>query len=256
MLIIRLIFPVAKDAVKKSRPFAFWAAAFANAFVVITFVTANRLTASANAVLLQYSSPIWVALFAWWVLKERPRWEHWGALALVITGMLIFFRDGLGAGTLLGDGIAVVSGICVGFHVVFLRMSKDGNTRDILLMSHVIAAVLSIPFVFMHPPELTLPSVMPILFMGIIQQGVASLFFAYGIKRVSANKAALTSTVEPLCNPVWVFLVLGEQPSISAYIGGFLILVAVLSSTIIGNQRRLKEQHEFAAGRSGRRSLE
>ena len=241
ILAVRFLFPAPQSAPKTTFNASFWISAFANAFVVITFVTANRLTASANAVLLQYSSPIWTVLLAWVVIKERPRWEQWGALALVFGGMFIFFREGLGAGTLLGDGVAVLSGICVATHVVFLRMSKDGNPRDILLASHIIAFVISLPFIFLHPPEMTVSSVWPILFMGVIQQGAASLFFAYGIKRVNAIQAILTSTVEPLCNPLWVFVVLGEKPSSSAFVGGALILTAVLSSSIIGAKRKQRE---------------
>ena len=241
LVIVRLFFPSpktgAKTSAKNTLRFPFWASAFAHAFMVITFVIANRLTTSANAVLLQYSAPMWAALLAWWILKERPRWENWGALVLVVGGLLIFFRDGLASGALAGNILGVVSGVFIGIHVVFLRMSKDGNPRDVLLMSHTIAAVISIPFVFLHPPELSLSSVMPILFMGIIQQGLASLFFAYGIKRVSASKAVLTSTVEPIMNPVWVLLVIGQQPSVSAIIGGGIILLAVVSSSIIGAKR-------------------
>ena len=241
LILVRFIFPVPKNTVKKSSTFAFWASAFAHAFMVITFVSANTLTAAANAVLLQYSSPIWTALLAWWVIKEKPRWEHWGALILVIGGLLIFFRDGLGSGALLGDALGVISGVFIAIHVVFLRMSKDGNPRDVLLAAHIIAFVVSIPFIVLYPPELTVSSVWPILFMGLIQQGVASLLFAYGIKHLSAIQAMLTSTIEPLCNPVWVLLVLGERPSVSAIIGGGLILIAVVFSSIVGNQRKQRE---------------
>jgi len=248
MLAVRFIVPVPKSTANNKRTSSFWISAFANSVAVITFVTANRLTASANAVLLQYSSPIWTALFAWWIIRERPRWEQWGALFLVIGGMLIFFREGLGAGTLLGDGVAVFSGICVGIHVVFLRMAKDNNPRDVLLMSHIIAFIISIPFMILYPPEFTGNSVFAILFMGLIQQGVASLFFAYGIKQISAVQTSLTSTVEPLCNPIWVFFILGEGPSTSAFIGGAMILAAVLGSSIIVNKRKQLELN--------RRSLE
>ena len=254
MLAIRFMFPAPKSNARKNFSFPFWVSAFANAGVVLTFVSANRLTASANAVLLQYSSPIWTALLAWWIIKERPRWEHWGALVLVIGGMLIFFRDGLASGSLLGDGLAVSSGMFVATHVVFLRMIKDGNLRDVLLASHIIAAVISIPFVFLYPPELSAASVGPILFMGIVQQGMASLFFAYGIKRVSAVKAILTCTVEPVFNPVWVLLIIGEQPSALALVGGAIILAAVLSSTLIGKQREAREAiHATGTTASNRR---
>ena len=241
LIVIRLLFPVPKNTAGKNFTFSFWASAIAHAFMVITFVSANTLTAAANAVLLQYSSPIWTALLAWWIIKEKPRWEHWGALVLVIGGLLIFFRDSLGSGALTGDALGAVSGVFIAIHVVFLRMTKDGNPRDVLLAAHIIAAVISIPFLFLHPPELTASSVMPILFMGLIQQGAASLLFAYGIKHLSAIQAMLTSTIEPLCNPVWVFLFLAEMPSVSAIIGGALILIAVVFSSLIGNQRKQRE---------------
>jgi len=127
LIVLRIIFPVPKGT--KTPAFPFWAAAFANAFTILTFVTANKLTASANAVLLQYSAPIWTALLGWWLIKEKPRWEHWGALVLVIGGLLIFFRGGLGSGALLGDGLGALSGIFAGIFMVFMRMTKDGNPR-------------------------------------------------------------------------------------------------------------------------------
>ena len=241
MLAVRFMFPVSKNTVTNKRSLPSWISAFANAIAVIAFVSANRLTAPANAVLLQYSSPMWTALLAWMIIKERPRWEQWGALLLVIGGMLVFFRESLGAGTLLGDGTAVFSGICVGIHVVFLRMAKDNDPRDVLLLSHIIAFVLSIPFIILYPPEFTSTSVLAILFMGIIQQGVASLFFAYGIKQISAVQAVLTSTLEPICNPLWVFVILGEGPPASAFIVGAMILAAVLGSSIIASRRKQLE---------------
>ena len=235
LIVVRMIFPVPKSV--KGLAFPFWASAITNSLTVITFVVANKLTASANVVLLQYSSPVWTALLGWWLIKEKPRWEHWGALVLVAGGLLIFLHDGLGSGSLLGNGVAVSSGIFVGFNMVFLRMAKEGNLRDALLMSHVLTTVISIPFIFLYPPTLSASSVLPIVYMGPIQQGLASIFFAYGIKRVSAIQAILTATIEPLCNPLWVLLVIGEKPSFQAIIGGGLIFAAVVSSSIIGKQR-------------------
>jgi drug/metabolite transporter (DMT)-like permease len=240
LLAVRFIFPPPKST--KKLTFPFWASAFANALTLITFVTANKLTSSANVVLLQYSASIWVALFAWWIIKEKPRWEQWGALVMIMGGLFIFFKDSLGTGALLGDGLAALSGISVGIHIVFLRMTKDGNPQDVLLMSHIILAVISIPFIFLYPPALSASTVLPILYMGLIQQGLTSILFAYGIKRISAILAMLTATLEPICNPIWVLLVIGEKPSPLAIIGGIIILTAVVSSSIIGKQREAARQ--------------
>jgi drug/metabolite transporter (DMT)-like permease len=236
LLVVRQLYPVPKGV--KTSPLPFWGAAFANAFTMLTFVIANKITTSANAILLQYSSPVWAALLAWWLIREKPRWEHWAALVMVFGGLLIFFRDGLGSGALLGDGLAVLSGICAGSHMVFMRMAKDGNPRDCMLMSFVISFAISIPFIFLYPPVLSSISALSIiLYMGIVQQGFAALFLSYGIKRIPAIQAMLTATLEPLLNPVWVLLIIGEKPSFSALIGGGIILVAVVGSSVIGKQR-------------------
>jgi drug/metabolite transporter (DMT)-like permease len=154
---VRLVFPPRGAAKTPSLPF--WAAAVCYALTVMTFVTANKLTTSANAIMLQYSAPVWAGLLGWILLRERPRWEHWGALVLVIGGMILLFRDGIAAAgrgglSLAGDIVAVVSGVLFSAHTVFLRMMKDGNTSDSLLTAHVISAVLCVPFIFLYPPNL------------------------------------------------------------------------------------------------------
>lgn len=218
-----------------------FAAGLAYAITMITFVIANKLTTSANAILLQYSAPLWAAIIGWVLIKEKLFWEHWGALFLVIAGLFIFFKDSLGGGTLAGDCLAVLSGIFFGTNSVCMRMQKDGNPADAMLLSHILCAVFAIPFAFLYTPALTARSMGAVLFMGTLQIGCASLLFAYGIKRVSAIQAMLTAVIEPVLNPLWVLLVTGERPSFSAFLGGGLILSGVLVSSIIGKQRSLSK---------------
>jgi drug/metabolite transporter (DMT)-like permease len=206
---------------------------------MITFVVANKHTASANAILLQYSAPIWAALLGWVIAREQPHWEHWGALVCMAGGMLLFFKDGLAGGGFFGDSLAVFSGIFFGAHSVFMRMIKEGDPADAMLLSHIFAALFSIPFFFIYPPVITGGAVLAIVFMGVIQIGVASLLFAYGIKRVRAVDAMLTATIEPVMNPVWVLLVTGERPAVSALIGGGIIVAAVAAASLVGRRREL-----------------
>ena len=118
-----------------------------------------------------------------------------------------------------------------------MRMQKDGNPADCMLLSHVITFIISIPFIFLYPPELNPSSVMPIIYMGIIQIGCASLLYSYGLKRITAVQAMLTAIIEPLLNPVWVFVIIGERPSASALIGGGIILTAVLIPNLLLRKR-------------------
>ncbi|MDR1586222.1 MAG: DMT family transporter [Treponema sp.] len=213
------------------------AGGFNYAATMIIFVIANKLTASANAILLQYSSPVWAALLGWLLIKEKPHWEQWGALVMVSFGMLLFFRNGLEGGGLLGDCLALVSGLSFGANSVIMRMQKDGSPMNIMLLSHVICALFSIPFVFLYPPSPGAGSILCILFMGIFQIGAASALFAYGIRRIPAVQSLLTATIEPVLNPVWVLAVTGEKPAPSALVGGGVIVAAVVISSIIGKRR-------------------
>jgi drug/metabolite transporter (DMT)-like permease len=205
---------------------------------MLFFVTANKLTASANVILLQYTAPVWAALLAWLFLKERPRWENWCALVLVSLGMFLVFSSGLESGSMTGNIFAVISGIAFGANSVVLRARKDGNPADILIFSHIICAAISIPFFFLHPPTLNSHNILSIAFMGIFQIGAASALFAYGIKRIPTVQAMLTSAVEPVLNPLWVLLVTGERPSPSVFAGGGIIFAAVIFSSTLSALRR------------------
>ena len=248
LLVVRLIIPPPKGL--KNPPFAFWAAGITFAATMFSFVIANKLTTSANAIMLQYSSPIWAALFGWWLIKEKPHWEHWAALLLVFWGLALFFRDGLGRGAFLGDALAVFSGMLYGIQSVFLRMMKDGNPRDAMLLAHVLCAVTGIPFIFIYPPSISVSSTLSILYMGTVQIGLASLLFAYGLKRISAVQAMLIAAAEPILNPVWVMAITGEKPSVTAVLGGAIIIMAVVASSLIGRRR---EERAFALFISKRR---
>jgi drug/metabolite transporter (DMT)-like permease len=207
------------------------------AATMILFVAANKLTSPANAILLQYSAPVWAALFGWAVAGEKPFREHWGALALVLFGLFIFFRDDLGGGNIPGDIIALASGVCFGFNSAAMRMIRRGNPADSMLLAHVFTFVFCFPFFFFYAPRPDAGMALSILFMGVIQIGAASQLFSYGIRRITAVQAMLTAMVEPVLNPVWVLLVTGEKPSVSALIGGSVIIAAVAASSLIGWRR-------------------
>lgn len=208
------------------------------AAAMILFVIANKLTTSANAILLQYAAPVWAALLGWIFLRERPRWDNWLALVMVSMGMLLVFSSRLAAGAFFGDMLALLSGIAFAGNSVVLRAHKDRNPADIFILSHIFCFIVSIPFFFLYPPTLTVNNLLCIGLMGFFQVGLASALFAYGIKRVSAVQSLITATIEPVLNPVWVLLAVGERPTLNAIAGGIVILLAVLSSSTISTLRR------------------
>lgn len=214
-------------------------AALANAATMLLFVVANKTTTAANAILLQYMAPVITAFLGAALLKERIRAEHWGAMVFIIGGMLMLFLDKLGGGQLLGNILALASAFTFSLHFVFMRMQKDGSPLESTLLSHWLTALIGIAVsLFLPWPVFTATSILAIFCLGIVQIGIAALLFAYGIRHISAINANLIAVIEPVFNPVWVLVVLGERPSLNAILGGILIIGAVTVSSIISAKRR------------------
>jgi drug/metabolite transporter (DMT)-like permease len=247
LLALRLFFPfrknkanskavILKTLIKDAPILGLYGLGYAS--TMILFVIANKLTASANAIMLQYTAPVWAALLGWIFLRERPRSEHWAAMAFVSLGMFFVFQGGIAAGSFLGDILALASGVLFAANPVLLRAREDKNPADIMLFSHITCALVSAPFFFLFPPAPTVKYFLAVIYMGIFQLGMASALFAYGIRRISAVQAMLTATIEPVLNPVWVLLALGERPALSVIAGGAIIIAAVVFSSIISALRR------------------
>lgn len=199
-------------------------AAFASACAMTLYVFANKLTTAANTILLQYTAPIYVAILAWLILREKPSLDNWIALIIISLGMTVFFSEKISTGNMTGNILAVLSGISLAFFTVFMRMQKGNSPFESFLLAHFITFIVSIPFIFKSGlPEAS--GWLGILVLGVFQTGFASLSFSYGIKQIPALKAMLILTLEPILNPIWVFLFAGEIPSINAIVGGIFIIV-------------------------------
>lgn len=213
-------------------------AALAQAATMLLFVAANKTTTAANAILLQYVGPIFTALIGAWLLKERARWEHWASFAFVAVGMILLFMDKLGGGRLLGNVLALLSGLTFSFCFVFLRMQKDASPLESILLAHWFTAVIGLAVALFLPcPVFTWKNIGAVAVLGIFQVGVAAILFAYAIKRITAVFANLVAVIEPVFNPVWVFLALGERPGPSAIVGGAIIILAVAGASLISARR-------------------
>lgn len=205
--------------------------AVAYACTVILFVLANKLTTAANAIFLQYSSPIYVALFGAWFLGEPTRRGDWLTIAAVLGGMALFFLDDLSRGGWWGNICAMLSAISFAWVVLFLRKQKDGSPFESVLLGNLIAALLGTPFMFEAMPDAR--SWLGLILLGIFQLGLAYIFFTAAIKHVTALEAALIPVLEPLLNPLWVILFVGEMPSGWACAGGLLVLLAVTARGVL-----------------------
>jgi drug/metabolite transporter (DMT)-like permease len=211
--------------------FAQVAGAVCYAACMIGFVVANKLTTAANAIFLQYTAPLYAAVLGWIFLKEKASTLDWVTMAVVIGGMALFFMDSLTLGGMLGNIIAIVSGVFFAGALVSFRAQKEGSSLESILLSHGITLLVAIPFLWHGWP--TLAGWGALAFLGIFQMGFSSILLTYGVKHVTAVQSLLTAVLEPLFNPVWVFLVLGERPGPRALVGGAVILVAVTLRSVL-----------------------
>lgn len=195
------------------------------AMTVTTFVVATKLTTAANAIVLQYAAPVYVALLSGRFLNERISTRDWIAIGLVLSGMGIFFADGISVGSNLGNFFAVLSGLCFASFVVALRQIRDQNPVDAVLVGNCVAFLIGLPWLV--GSEWNVPSLVGVLLLGFFQLGLSYFLYTKAIVHVTALEAVLIPVIEPILNPLWVYLGMGEAPSPWAMCGGVLVLSAV-----------------------------
>jgi drug/metabolite transporter (DMT)-like permease len=197
------------------------------ASLLILFVTSNKLTTSANAILLQFTSPIWVVLFSWWFLKEKTKKSDWAAIIVVMFGMTLFFTGNLNRGNVLGNFAAILSGVAMAGVVIFLKLQDEGSPLEMTLIGNIFAFIIALPFFFLSVPSLK--SIFALLILGVFQLGVPYILYTTAINHISSVEAVLIPVLEPLLNPVWVFLFTGESPGAYAFCGGAIVIIAIIA---------------------------
>jgi len=201
-------------------------AALAYVACTVTFVVANRLTTAANAILLQYTAPVWVALAGAWFLGERPTRADWWAIAATFAGMGLFFADELRLTSIVGNLIGALSGVCFAAMALLMRKQKDSSVVESIILGNLFAFVLGLPFMA-TAPALPGRGWIMLFVLGVVQLGLSYRLYSRAIHHVTALEAVLIPVVEPILNPVWVLLFVGERPGLLALGGGVIVLGAV-----------------------------
>jgi len=205
------------------------------------FALANKKTTAANAIFLQYTAPIYVLVLAPFVLKEKFKWTDLITVAVCLTGMAMFFFDQAPVGDLSpesqmeGNLLGLASGVCFGVYMLLLRTPQalKHNPAVSVFYGNLMAILFMLPFVISAPSAWTGKDVIAVAVLGIFQIGLAYYFFTLGVARgVRSLDASIIGFIEPILNPVWVFLVVGEQPAPWALTGGAVIVTAVIIHTL------------------------
>ena len=207
--------------------------AFSYAACTVTFCVATKLTTAANAILLQYTAPVWVALFGAWLLGERTTRADGFTIVAVLGGIMLFFSDRLALTGLLGNVLALLSGVFFAGMVIALRRQKDGSPVESVILGNVIAFLVGLPWII-GAPMLPPTGWSALLVLGVVQLGFSYWLYTRAIRHVTALEGVLIPVIEPLLNPLWVLLALGERPSPNALAGGAIVLGVITLRGVVG----------------------
>lgn len=204
------------------------------------FMLANKLTTSANAIVLQYSAPVFILIFSVIFEKIKPSYKDLVAVAFTLFGISLFFIDRLQTGNWFGDFIGVLSGVSFA-GVFFANKLPNANPMDASLLGNLFS-ILLIPFLFFDQNFLIFNPMnwSVILLMGTFQLGIPYILFSLGIKKTNAVKSSIIATIEPILNPIWVFLFIGELPGILSLIGGSIVLLTIAIYNVVKTNENYK----------------
>lgn len=214
----------------------FWGAV-CNTVMAFSFVAATKLTTAANAIVLQFTEPIFVILLMWLIYKKKPGKDALIACTVVFAGILCFFFESLGAGQMAGNLLAILSGLTYAL-VMMMKKFEGADFESSLIVSNIISAVVGIPMyvrdfapaggdaLFGQLGAAGKDAWFFMLLLGVVQFGFSYIFLSKGLDYVSPVTASLTSTIEPILNPVLVAIFYGEQIGAAAVVGAVLVVGA------------------------------
>jgi drug/metabolite transporter (DMT)-like permease len=228
------IFAVAKLR-KQSLKFEFDNISILSAFfyagILLGFVIATKMTTAVNAIFLQFTAPIYLLVLEPIFLKTKFEAKNVITILFCIAGMILFFIGRLELGNIYGNIIAIGSGICFAFFALLVKWkkqkSKSGNTLHSVIIGNALVSVTAIFLIF---PNFSLSTIeaLSLFYMGVFQIGISYMIFNEGIKYVSATESMIIAMIEAIFNPIWVFIGIGEVPSIYSIIGGLIIMSAIM----------------------------
>ena len=205
------------------------------------FSLANKLTTAANAIVLQFTVPIFVMLFSALFFRKKPQKLDLAACAVVLGGILFFFLDSLEMGGGLGNVLALLSG--VSYAGVFLMTDMpDSDAISSVFWGDVLSAVTGLPFLA-HETEFTATAVFSLVILGAFQVGVAYVLLCIGLKTTPPVTASLISGIEPVLNPILVAIFYKEAIGAYAMVGAAIVIGGVVAYNVLKLKLGAKAQH-------------
>ena len=216
------------------------AGAICYALMVICFVAGNKLTSSGNVIIIQYAAPVYVALFGYYILGERSTKIDWIAIIIILTGLVCFFLEELSFQQFWGNTLALLSGVGFAGLTLFMRKQKNDNPIDSVLVGNVITFIVCAPSYYNGVTYDPITWAY-IIFLGFFQLGLAYVLYSIAIKHVSALDAIIYPVIEPILNPIFALIFIGETMTSTAKFGGLLVILGVVGRGVLKQYFRTKE---------------
>lgn len=218
-------------------------ASFLYAVLLILFVLATKTTTAANAIFLQYTAPVYLLILEPIVYKEKFRSRDLITVLVCLGAMALFFVGQLRPQDVAGNVMALTSGLCFALYFLLLRhpRAREVNRASSVIYGNTLAVIMTAPWGLATLTSITGHDLIGVGYLGIVQLGIAYTLFTFGMAHgVRSLDAGIICYVEPVLNPVWVFLVLGEKPSPWALLGGSIIIVAVICHMLLDARGKRK----------------
>ena len=207
------------------------------ACVYTCFAVANKLTTAANAIVLQFTSPVFIVIFSALILKKRIRRSDALVVSFTLLGIALFFFDQLRPGYILGNFVAIAAGMFMAG--MFMAVGElEGEQRfSGILIGQTLTFLVGLPFVIATRPEFTAVTTLSILILGVFQLGISYILYVESSKYCPPLACCLLGAAEPLLNPVWVLIFDGERPGVFALIGGVIVVVSITLWCVFGQEK-------------------
>lgn len=213
--------------------------------VLTCFVAANKLTTAANAIVLQYTAPIFILVISILFLHHKVQKKEVFTVLVTMIGIIFFFFDELSPGNIAGNLLAILAGLFLA--VMFMLIGFGGGEDDSIrlsgiLMGHILTAIVGIPIGISMTASYLPSEFICIIILGVIQLGIPYVLYALASRDCSPLACSLIGMLEPILNPVWVLIFDGETPGFYALIGGIIVIAAVTVWCVIGEDSGPEEQ--------------
>ncbi len=211
-------------------------AGFFSGCTYLCFVLGNKLTTSANAIVLQFTSPVFIVLYEALLFHRPIKRRDLAVVLCTLCGIALFFLDQLKPGYILGNFVAIAAGMFMAGMYVAVGEIETAERFSGILNGQALTFLVGLPFFLFTKPAITGMAIASILILGVFQLGLSYVLYARASRYCPPLACCLLGAIEPLLNPIWVAIFDGEKPGIFALIGAVVVIVSITVWSITGQK--------------------